>query len=64
LIEILANILILTSVSAWCAFGFTGSTPFTSLSGVRKELKIALPATAGMFLAGSLLWGWALLAAL
>lgn len=64
LIEILANILILTSVSAWCAFGFTGSTPFTSLSGVRKELKIALPATAGMFLAGSLLWGWSLLAAL
>ena len=25
------------------AYTFTGSTPFTSLSGVRRELRIALP---------------------
>ncbi len=47
--EILASVLVFTSVSAWCAFGFTGSTPFTSISGVRKELRIALPVSAGSF---------------
>lgn len=59
--EILANSLVFTAVSAWCAFGFTGSTPFTSLSGVRKELGIVLPTTVAAFISGALLWGLALL---
>jgi hypothetical protein len=62
--EILGSILVFTSISAWCAFGFTGSTPFTSLSGVRKELRIALPASAAGFVAGSLLWVWTILTSL
>lgn len=64
MIEIFASLLVFTSASAWCAFGFTGSTPFTSLSGVRKELRVALPASAGSFVAGCLLWGWAILSSL
>lgn len=38
-----AFILILPSVSAFCTMNFTGSSTFTSLSGVDKEMKIALP---------------------
>ena len=62
--EILGSLLVFTSISAWCAFGFTGSTPFTSLSGVRKELRIALPASAAGFISGSLLWAWTILTSL
>ncbi len=36
-------LLIMTAVSAFYAMNFTGSTPFTSPSGVRKEMKYALP---------------------
>lgn len=60
-IEIIGTVLAFTSVSAWCAFGFTGSTPFTSLSGVRKELRFTLPISAGGFFSAILLWGWILL---
>ncbi len=38
-----AYILLLPSVSAFCTMNFTGSSTFTSLSGVDKEMKIALP---------------------
>jgi hypothetical protein len=31
------------AVSSYLGFNFTGCTPFTSLSGVKKELRIALP---------------------
>jgi hypothetical protein len=36
-------VLILPSISAFCAMNFTGNSTFTSLSGVDKEMKIALP---------------------
>jgi hypothetical protein len=35
---------------------FTGSSTFTSLSGVRKEMAVAVPLQAGFALAGALLW--------
>jgi len=35
--------LLMSAVSAFYAMNFTGSTPFTSPSGVRKEMKYALP---------------------
>ena len=38
-----AYILIIPSISAFCSMNFTGSSTFTSLSGVDKEMKIALP---------------------
>lgn len=40
---IAAYMLLLPLISAFLAFQFTGSTPFTSLSGVQKELAAALP---------------------
>ncbi len=39
-----AYMLILPALSAFCAMNFTGSSTYTSLSGVDKEMKIALPA--------------------
>lgn len=39
----IALILLCTAVSSFYAMNFTGSTPFTSQSGVRIEMKIALP---------------------
>ncbi|OPY75913.1 MAG: Corrinoid/iron-sulfur protein large subunit [Syntrophorhabdus sp. PtaU1.Bin153] len=36
-------LLILPAISAFLAFNFTGCTTYTSLSGVKKEMRIALP---------------------
>ncbi len=38
-----AYVLILPALSAFCAMNFTGSSTYTSLSGVDKEMKVALP---------------------
>jgi hypothetical protein len=35
--------LLIASLSSYCAFNFTGSTPIANKSGVKKELKIAVP---------------------
>lgn len=40
----LANLLLLPAISSFLALNFTGATTFTSLSGVQKEMKVALPA--------------------
>lgn len=47
--------LILPSVSAMHAFNFTGSSTFTSMSGVKKEAKIAVPVFGASIFAGILL---------
>lgn len=39
-----ANFLLLPAISAFLAMGFTGSSTYTSLSGVLKEMKYAVPA--------------------
>lgn len=41
-----AYVLILPSISAFIAMNFTGSTTYTSPSGVNKEMKAAIPAMA------------------
>jgi hypothetical protein len=41
-----AYLLILPSISAYCAMNFTGCSAYTSYSGVIKEMKIAIPLTA------------------
>lgn len=41
--ENIAWLLIISGISSFMAMNFTGSTTFTSLSGVQKEMKIALP---------------------
>lgn len=50
-----AALLILPAVSAFHTLNFTGCTPFTSRSGVRKEMRIGLPAMAGAVGLGMLL---------
>jgi hypothetical protein len=38
-----ANVLFLTSITSFLSLNFTGSTTYTSLSGVQKETIIAIP---------------------
>lgn len=44
LLRAIAYLLVLPPVSAYYAMNFTGSSTYTSFSGVLKEMKIALPA--------------------
>ncbi|MFC1539296.1 mercury methylation corrinoid protein HgcA [Candidatus Latescibacterota bacterium] len=48
--------LILPSISSFLAMNFTGATTFTSYSGVKKELKYALPVQGIAFALGLILW--------
>ena len=50
--DLAAMVLVMSSVSAFYALNFTGSTPFTSPSGVRREMKYALPAMAAAVILG------------
>ena len=43
-IEALAWLLIIPAISAYLAMNFTGASTYTSLSGVKKEMRWALPA--------------------
>lgn len=58
--EVSGTLLLVLAVSAFCAFNFTGSTPFTSFSGVRKELRTVIPALAAIVFAAVFLWGYGL----
>lgn len=46
----------LPAVSAYFALNFTGCTPFTSRSGVKRELRLAMPAMGCALAGGALLW--------
>ena len=52
----LALLLAVAAVSSWCAMHFTGSSTFTSPSGVEKEMRQAIPAQAAVLLVGGLCW--------
>jgi hypothetical protein len=52
----LALLLAMTTVSSFTAMNFTGATPFTSPSGVEKEMRRALPVQAGLTAVAGLLW--------
>ncbi len=54
--ETVALLLALPAVAGFFALNFTGSTPFTSPSGVKKEMRLALPAMAGALLVAALVW--------
>lgn len=43
LLKAIAYLLALPAISAFCALNFTGCSTYTSLSGVNKEMKIAIP---------------------
>jgi hypothetical protein len=42
-LESLALLLLITTVSSYAAMNFTGATPFTSPSGVEKEMRQGIP---------------------
>lgn len=48
--------LLLPPVSSFYALNFTGSTPFTSRSGVKKEMRLSLPAMGTALATGLALW--------
>jgi len=53
--ETLINMLIMTPVVAFLALNFTGSTTFTSRTGVRREIFMYIPILAVMFISGIVL---------
>ncbi len=52
----LAAFFCIPAVSAFYALNFTGCTPFTSISGVKKEMRISIPAMAAAVAVGALSW--------
>jgi hypothetical protein len=54
-LDIAALIMVMSAVSAFYAMNFTGSTPFTSPSGVRCEMQRTLPVVATAVAAGIVL---------
>jgi len=54
--ELAALFLCTTAVSSYLGMNFTGSTPFTSPSGVEKEMKKAMPVQALAGFASIVLW--------
>lgn len=54
-IEILSWFFIMTAISSFLAMNFTGSSTFTSLSGVKKEMKIFVPFQTGFAVIGIIL---------
>ena len=55
-LEIIAWFLLIPALSAYLAMNFTGSSTYTSLSGVRKEMRRALPLQIGAGVLGLGLW--------
>jgi acetyl-CoA decarbonylase/synthase complex subunit gamma len=55
-IEALAWLLIVPAVSAYLAMNFTGCSTYTSLSGVKREMRFALPLEIASGASGLLLW--------
>jgi acetyl-CoA decarbonylase/synthase complex subunit gamma len=51
-----AWVLMISSMSAYLAMNFTGSSTYTSLSGVKREMRWALPFEIGAALSGFGLW--------
>jgi len=56
LLGALTLILWTTAVSSYLAMNFTGSTPFTSPSGVEKEMRKAIPLQAAALLVAMVAW--------
>ena len=55
-LEALAWILLVSTITGYLAMNFTGASTYTSLSGVKKEMRIALPLEVGAGVAGLCLW--------
>lgn len=46
----------LPAMASFLTMNFTGATPFTSLSGVRREMRVALPVQIGATVVALLIW--------
>jgi acetyl-CoA decarbonylase/synthase complex subunit gamma len=55
-LDVLAWVLLIPALSAYLAMNFTGASTYTSLSGVRKEMRWALPLEIGGGVVGIILW--------
>jgi acetyl-CoA decarbonylase/synthase complex subunit gamma len=55
-LEILAWLLLIPALSAYLAMNFTGASTYTSLSGVKREIRWALPLEIGAGIVGIILW--------
>ena len=55
-IESLAWLLIIPAVAGYLAMNFTGCSTYTSLSGVKREMRWALPAQIAASVAGFVIW--------
>ncbi|MBW1789349.1 MAG: acetyl-CoA synthase subunit gamma [Deltaproteobacteria bacterium] len=55
-LEILSWVVLGSALSAYLAMNFTGASTYTSLSGVRKEMKWAVPIEIGGAFVGICLW--------
>lgn len=62
-IEALAWLFIIPAVSGYLAMNFTGCSTYTSLSGVKKEMRWALPLEIAFGAAGFVMWMGAILIA-
>jgi len=58
----MALLFLLPAISAFLALNFTGASTYTSLSGVKREMRVAIPATVILASAGIVLWIAGLLA--
>lgn len=56
-----ATLLAVTAISSFCGLNFTGSTPYTSRSGVQREMRSTLPALAAALGGAVVFLGLALL---
>ncbi|SHK87540.1 CO dehydrogenase/acetyl-CoA synthase delta subunit [Anaerocolumna jejuensis DSM 15929] len=56
ILKTLSYLLVLPSVSAYTAMNFTGSSTYTSPSGVNKEMRIAIPIMFLTFICGMILF--------
>jgi hypothetical protein len=55
-LEIFAWLFLIPAVSAYLAMNFTGASTYTSLSGVKKEMRWALPLEISAGIIGLILW--------
>ncbi|MDI6725506.1 MAG: mercury methylation corrinoid protein HgcA [Smithellaceae bacterium] len=56
MLGVLSAIAVITALTSYLTMNFTGATTFTSLSGVKKEMKWALPLQIGGGIIGAGLW--------
>jgi hypothetical protein len=55
-LSVLAWLMIIPAVTAYLAMNFTGASTYTSLSGVNREMRWALPLEIGLGLGGLVIW--------